>query len=298
VGGFGPTEPPQVYELRAGRRIGADLVQRVAARVQQLRLLDDHVGGIDTYGLVTAGLDAAVTLLREAAYTEPIGRRLLGVVGELCQVAGWVASDAGRTAEATGFHLAGVRAAHAAGDEQGAASNPSSLAYQTSNIGDVREAVALAGSAVRGAQQTASALPTTPTASTPPAQQWFRRAAEAGIASAMFNLGHPHFDSGRVEEAEQWFRRAAEAGHTPPWSTSGSCSLMRAGSTRPSSGSAAPTGSEASTAAPPRSGPSPRKCRRRRAGDAVWIIQVWGAVEYRAVEGDQLGSGVDPEIPT
>jgi transcriptional regulator with XRE-family HTH domain len=150
-------EPPQVYELRAGRRIGVDVVEKVKARVQQLRLLDDHVGGMDTYDLVTAELDATVTLLREAAYTESVGRRLLGVVSELCQVAGWVTSDAGRTAEATRFYLAGVRAAHAAGDEPGAASNLSSLAYQAANIGDPRQAVTLAASAVRGTQHAASA---------------------------------------------------------------------------------------------------------------------------------------------
>jgi transcriptional regulator with XRE-family HTH domain len=100
------TDPPQVYELRAGRRIGADTVERVEGRVQQLRLLDDHVGGMDTYALVTTELDATVTLLREAAYTEPVGQRLLGVVGQLCQVAGWVTSDAGRVAEAARFYLA------------------------------------------------------------------------------------------------------------------------------------------------------------------------------------------------
>ena len=46
-------EPPQVYELRAERRIGDDTVRQVEERVHQLRLLDDHVGGSRTYAIVT-----------------------------------------------------------------------------------------------------------------------------------------------------------------------------------------------------------------------------------------------------
>src|SRR6476660_6731132 len=40
--------PPQRYELNAGRRIGMDTVGRIELRVQQLRRLDDHVGGAQT----------------------------------------------------------------------------------------------------------------------------------------------------------------------------------------------------------------------------------------------------------
>jgi hypothetical protein len=150
-------EPPQLYETRAGRHIGARVVEQVEQRVQQLRLLDDHVGGHDTYQLVTGELTATITLLLEAAYTEDVGRRLLVTVGELCQLAGFVTTDAGRHAEATRLYLAGVRAAHAAGDAAGAANNLSSLAYQVANTGDPRQAVLMAASAHRGAQRDASA---------------------------------------------------------------------------------------------------------------------------------------------
>lgn len=151
-------EPPQIYEMRAGRRINAATVQRVEDRVQQLRLLDDHAGGLDTYELVTTELAATIQMLREAAYTESVGRRLLAAVAELCQVAGWVAADSGQPAAATRYYLAGVRAAHAAGDEPGAANNLSSLAYQVATIGDRHQAVTLAASAARGADRTATPL--------------------------------------------------------------------------------------------------------------------------------------------
>jgi transcriptional regulator with XRE-family HTH domain len=145
------TTAPQTFQLTTGRRIGHDLVDQLAARVHQIRLVDDHVGGLDTAALVGAELAATARLLREASYDDRVGRRLLSVVAELCQIAGWTASDAGRHAEAQRLYLAGARAAHAADDPAGAASNLSSLAYQIANVGDPREAELLARTAVRGA---------------------------------------------------------------------------------------------------------------------------------------------------
>lgn len=151
------SEPPQVYEVRAGRRIGERTVREVEDRVHKLRLLDDHVGGTDTYAMVTDEVDATNRLLKGAAYTEDVGRRLLIALGELCQLAGWTSSDAGRYAEAERLYLAGVVAAHAGGDRAGAANNLSSLAYQVSNVGDRRQAVTLARSAYAGAGKDATA---------------------------------------------------------------------------------------------------------------------------------------------
>jgi transcriptional regulator with XRE-family HTH domain/tetratricopeptide (TPR) repeat protein len=151
------TEPPQVYEICSGRRIGVGTGEEVERRVHQLRLLDDHVGGNDTYAMVTAELAATSGLLRDAAYPEEVGRRLLVAVGELCQLAGWTSSDAGRHAEAERLYLLGVRASHAGGDVAGAANNLSSLAYQVANVGDPREAATLARSAYAGARREATA---------------------------------------------------------------------------------------------------------------------------------------------
>ncbi len=150
-------EPPQVYEIRAGRRIGVGTVEEAERRVHQLRRLDDHIGGRDTYPIVTAELTATAALLREALYTDEVGRRLLVTLGELCQIAGWVASDAGRPDEAERLYLAGVRAAHAGGDIAGAANNLSSLSYQVANVGDPRDAVTLARSAYTGAKRAVTA---------------------------------------------------------------------------------------------------------------------------------------------
>jgi hypothetical protein len=149
-------EPPQVTESRAGRRIGMGMVRKVQKRVRQLRLLDDHVGGTDTYAMVVAELAATIDLLRTRTYPEEVGRLLLVAVGELAQLAGWTSSDAGRYAEAERIYLLGVRAAHAGGDTALAANNLSSLAYQVANVSDPKVAVDLARSAYAGARHVAT----------------------------------------------------------------------------------------------------------------------------------------------
>lgn len=148
-------DPPQRFHLAAGRSIDHGLVDELAHRVHQIRLIDDHVGGHDTQALASAELSATADLLRDATYTEDVGRRLLSVVAELAQIAGWVTSDAGQHQRAQQLYLAGAHAAHAAGDTAGAASNLSSLAYQIANVGDPRDAILLARTALRGAEDRA-----------------------------------------------------------------------------------------------------------------------------------------------
>ncbi|MCK9932422.1 helix-turn-helix domain-containing protein [Frankia sp. Mgl5] len=148
------TPPPQIAELTAGRRIGVGLARQVEGRVAQLRRLDDYVGGPDLIDLVTNELTATTTLLREGTYSETIARTLLGAVGELGQLAGWVAADAGRHESATRFLITGLRAAHAAADTPLAANLISTLSYQLANAGDPAEAVLLAQTACTGAATT------------------------------------------------------------------------------------------------------------------------------------------------
>ncbi|WP_434743735.1 transcriptional regulator [Micromonospora sp. SH-82] len=150
-------EPPQRYELAAGRRVGAGTVDRVEQRVRQLRRLDDHVGGAETYAVVSAELDATAGLLREGSHSERVTRRLLVTIADLCQLAGFVAEDAGRVGEARRYYLAGMRAAHAGGDAAAAANCLSTLSYLEANLGDRREAVMLARSAYAGGRHAAEA---------------------------------------------------------------------------------------------------------------------------------------------
>ncbi|GAB3435359.1 helix-turn-helix domain-containing protein [Flindersiella endophytica] len=145
------TDPPQLEHLRAGRRIGEGTTARAEQRVQELRLLDDHLGGADTLTLVQKELCSVEALVNEGSYTELVGRRLLSVLGELGQLAGWTASDADDHSGARRYYLDGVRAAHAGHDPIGAANLLSSLAYQEASLGNASDAILLAQAALKGA---------------------------------------------------------------------------------------------------------------------------------------------------
>ncbi|HVQ90141.1 MAG TPA: hypothetical protein VMU51_03810 [Mycobacteriales bacterium] len=146
-------EPPQVYERRAGRKIGDGLLHIVEERVKELRYLDDRLAGGDTHELVSRELNTTLTLMKKSSYTETVGRRLSSVAGELAQLAGWVASDAGLHSAASDYYLLGAQSARAAGNDAVTANNLSSLAYQIANIGKPTDAVLLARSAASRAQK-------------------------------------------------------------------------------------------------------------------------------------------------
>jgi tetratricopeptide (TPR) repeat protein len=143
---------PVSLQSTAGRRIGTSLASALESRVIELRHLDDVVGGGDLWPLVQKELAEAQQVVRTASYAEDTGRRLLTVVGELSQLAGWVASDAGRYAEAQHVYLSGVTAARDAGDRALAGQLLSSLSYQIANVGNPADAALLARSAAKGAE--------------------------------------------------------------------------------------------------------------------------------------------------
>jgi len=150
--GDSPTVSPTVVQLRAGRRVGARLVGELETRVVELRHLDDVVSGGDLFSVVSKELAEVQEVVRSASYTEKTGRRLFAVVGEVAQLAGWVASDAGRYTEAQRIYLDGVCAARSADDRPLAAQLLSSLSYQMASVGKAGDAALLARSAVTGAQ--------------------------------------------------------------------------------------------------------------------------------------------------
>jgi hypothetical protein len=111
------------------------------------------VGSTDLLPAITKELNELESLVRNASYTDPTGIRLLTAVGELSQLAGWVASDAGRHAEAQRVYLSGACAAETAGNNSPAAQLFSTLSYQLANIGHSDDALLLARTAVKGAAE-------------------------------------------------------------------------------------------------------------------------------------------------
>ncbi|MGH4013899.1 MAG: transcriptional regulator [Pseudonocardiaceae bacterium] len=145
------SDSPAVVQVGSGRRVGAALADELEKRVVELRHLDDVIGGGDLFPVVSRELSEVHELVQSARYTESVGRRLLTVAGELAQLVGWVASDAGRYAEAQRVYLDGVSTAQSAGDRALSAQLLSSLSYQMANVGKPQDAVLLARSAAKGA---------------------------------------------------------------------------------------------------------------------------------------------------
>lgn len=100
-------DSPAAVHTRAGRQIGTSLVEELGRRAVELRRLDDVVSSSVLLPVVAAELRRAEELVRDARFSEPVGRQLCAVLGELAQLAGWVAGDTGRLAEAQRYYLRG-----------------------------------------------------------------------------------------------------------------------------------------------------------------------------------------------
>ncbi|MFJ4717456.1 helix-turn-helix domain-containing protein [Streptomyces sp. NPDC088785] len=134
---------------KAGRRIGAEDVSRLATKVHALRLADDVLAGGDLIGPAFRQLRSALDVYRDGVFTEATGRDLLVQIAELGQITGWVASDAGRLDDAERAYRIGLDAARQAGDAPMTAHLAGSLAYQWSNNGREVDGVGLAEAALR-----------------------------------------------------------------------------------------------------------------------------------------------------
>jgi hypothetical protein len=104
--------PPEVAGWAPAPRIGPELVTIIHDRARTLHRLDADPGA-----------------------AEPVARELLGALAELCQTAGWLAGDGGRRTDATRYYRAGLRAAHAVGDDALRADLFSSLAALETGAG-------------------------------------------------------------------------------------------------------------------------------------------------------------------
>ncbi|MEC4018770.1 hypothetical protein QMK28_21320 [Streptomyces sp. H27-D2] len=141
-------DPLAPLAVRQGRRIGVGAVADLQRRIHALRLADDVIAGGDLLRPALRELRSAVRVYRESSHTEAIGRTLLQAIGELAQIVGWIASDAGRHDEADRIYRLGLSAAHTAADATLAGNILGSLAYQRTNTGDVSEGLAMACAAL------------------------------------------------------------------------------------------------------------------------------------------------------
>ncbi|MFI0242996.1 helix-turn-helix domain-containing protein [Streptomyces sp. NPDC016845] len=173
-----------------GRRVGATEVTALAGRVHALRLADDVLSGGDLIDPAFWELGTALALYRESTFTEDTGRGLLVQIGELSQITGWIASDAGRLADAERAYRIGLDAARHAGDASLAGNLAGSLAYQWSNNGRTREGVDLAEAALREAEH--AAAPVRALFADRVAWAHTRAGTPEGTQAAMEALGQAH----------------------------------------------------------------------------------------------------------
>ncbi|AUH39995.1 helix-turn-helix domain-containing protein [Streptomyces sp. CMB-StM0423] len=145
------TPPPPAHAHRSHghpRRIGATDLEDVCARLRYLHRADDTVAGGDLYPAVRDELARTAALLRTTSYNATVGRGLLRLLAELCQLAGWSAADAGDEGAGTRHHVHGIKAAHAADAPVLAAQLVSSLGYHLAEHGHGRDAVTVTRSAL------------------------------------------------------------------------------------------------------------------------------------------------------
>ncbi|MGW4424528.1 tetratricopeptide repeat protein [Streptosporangium sp. NPDC004631] len=134
----------QLPTASAGRRtITVDTVTRLEQRLDDLRHLDDVLGGGELRQIATAELQLISSLADKATYTSETGRRLFTTVCEAARICGWQHFDAGRQAAAQKYFITALRASATAGDPEAGAHVLAFMAIQTYSVGNPQDAVNL-----------------------------------------------------------------------------------------------------------------------------------------------------------
>lgn len=197
-----PIEALSPAATSGGHRIGMDVVTQLAARVHGLRLADDVLAGGDLLAPASRELNAAVRLYRETAHAEDVGNALLVQIGELAQIAGWIASDAGHHERAERAYTVGISAARQAGDRTLVGNLAGCLAYQHSNTRREREGLDLAKAAV--AEAGADAHPKARALFLDRVAWAFTQVGEPQAAMQALGQAHEALSQAAVGEAPQW----------------------------------------------------------------------------------------------
>ena len=200
------TVPSMTPPTRAlGEMLSPAAIDVLCERVAQLRRLDDTQASPMLLDWITRDFRWAAALAAGTSYGPETGAALFGVLAELGQLAGWVATDLDRHALGQRFFLAALRFAHAAGDRAMAANILSCLSYQVLWTGDPDSAIRI----IRLARQSATA-----------------QVNELIMALLASREGRAHAARGDTESCELALRDAATAyaafesnqSQTPAWS--------------------------------------------------------------------------------
>lgn len=111
-------------------RAGDADCRRLLSRTARLRRLDNYVGGLDTYHLYASELKSTIDYVRNVNSTPTVRTKLVGVIAEQAQLAGWAAFDAGMHTEAQAHYRDSLEAAKEANDAALTGNALAFLAYQ------------------------------------------------------------------------------------------------------------------------------------------------------------------------
>lgn len=121
--------------LASTRRLGPTDIDRLLQRTARLRRVDDFLGGADTFFMFEGDVGATLALLRGGSYTQDTGRRLLAVLAEQAQLAGWAAFDAGWHTRSRTLFEQSLSAGQDAGDTSLVGNAMAFMGYQEATLG-------------------------------------------------------------------------------------------------------------------------------------------------------------------
>lgn len=129
------------------KRLAPLLIPRLEQRLDDLRHLDDVLGGAELRTLAVAEFNLLTQLADETVYDSTTGQRLFSALAEAARICGWLHFDTGRQAAAQSFYISALRASATAGDRASGANVLAFMAIQTYSVGNPADAVNLARTA-------------------------------------------------------------------------------------------------------------------------------------------------------
>lgn len=125
------------------------LVEQIEKSIPMLQRLDDAKGGAANLVYVGTQVKAVAVVLREHRGSDVAHRRLLRAMTDLCQLAGWMAIDAGDNGLSQRYLFTALRTAHSSSYASMAGHVLADLAGQATLTGAGTDAVSLGQAAVR-----------------------------------------------------------------------------------------------------------------------------------------------------
>ncbi|WP_156994027.1 hypothetical protein [Pseudonocardia acaciae] len=142
-------DPARVAASLLGKRVDHAVVDDLEGVVAARRRMDDALGGGTLLPAVREDLRLVVSMLRNSAYHDDVGRRLYAVAAELGRLAGWLASDSKQPALAQRFFMAAVRSAHLSGDRAIGANILGFMSIEAAFSESPRDSITLAETALK-----------------------------------------------------------------------------------------------------------------------------------------------------